>query len=251
MAVTDLLAQIPNPLADRREDPAPVASSGDGETRPFALELPGYRSAPPAPPLEEEDATDTDALTWSASALPYLPSHAVVLIGGLALACLALTVALLAALTAAPTPDAAPVQIAPPVETASADAAPDPTPLAATPASFPAEPASIPIELITELEASSDQPLEVELARLLDAIQHGFGTGSVRLEPTLRSYVYRMSSRFEWNPDSYRVAVTAPSDALADARGALLRDLFADAVASGRLQISAGTGPHALTLVTE
>ena len=119
------------------------------------------------------------------------------------------------------------------------------------PASFTAEPTAIPVELLTRLEEASDEALYVELARLLEAMQFGFGRRSAQLEPTLRSYVYRMGSRFEWNPDTFRVAVTAPDPALATTRAALLERLFEDAVAAGRLDVGTGVGPHALTLVTE
>lgn len=141
---------------------------------------------------------------------------------------------------------------------------PDPEPAAATPstppadetpappvASFPAEPTPIPVDLLTRLEGASDSPLETELGFLLDAIQHGFGRNSARLEPTLRSYVYRMTSRFAWNPDSFRVAVTAPNPELAAARGELLKRLFEDAIATGRLEIGTGTGAHALMVIPE
>jgi hypothetical protein len=126
-----------------------------------------------------------------------------------------------------------------------------PTGAESVPASFPADPLPIPTDLLTALEAAGDQPLAVELGRLLDAIQYGFGAESVQLEPTLRSYVFRMASRFEWNPDTFRVAVTAPSADLAQARATVLQQLFADAVASGRLQVASGTGPHALSLAPD
>ena len=60
-----------------------------------------------------------------------------------------------------------------------------------------------------------------------------------------------MTSRFVWNPDSFRVAVTAPDPDLAEARGALLKSLFEDAVAAGRLEVGTGTGPHALMVIPD
>ena len=119
------------------------------------------------------------------------------------------------------------------------------------PALFPAEPSPVPQGLITDIEAASGQPLQVELGRLLGAIQEGFGRESVQLAPELRAYVFRMGSRFDWNPDTFRVAVTAPTADLAEARATTLRRLFESATGSERLQIRSGTGPHSLTLVSD
>lgn len=143
-----------------------------------------------------------------------------------------------------PGPDALP-------EAALAGDAPDGERDATVSTAYPADPVSIPATLLTRLEAASDAPLATELSLLLQAIQSGFGASSAQLEPTLRSYAYRMSSRFEWNPDAYQIAVTAPDAALAEARAAMLNRLFQNAVSSGRLQIRAAVGPHALSLVTE
>lgn len=245
VAITDLLDRIP---FSPQKDPAPTAPP----PRSFGVELPEVERVgidlPPGIDLPApDDAPDADAPETPdayAVARPPLPSYAVVLIGGLSLLCLALAAALTVAVQ-----DATPVAAAPPVE--QAEPAPDAPAAAALDASFTAEPSPIPVDLLTRLEEASEEPLDIELSRLLDAIQHGFGRRSVQLEPTLRSYVYRMSSRFEWNPDSFRVAVTAPDGDLAAARGATLERLFDDAVASGRLQVGTGVGPHALTLVTE
>lgn len=238
---------------DGASDPALVdldvpSSETPGEIS-FSIELPG--DAPEANPDAEDSAPPPVPVAAVAPVRPPLPSYAVALIGALALACLALCVALVAALTQpAPAPilvpdaSAAQGQDAPEAEAAGASVP------SATPADFPASPVPIPVDLITELEAASSEPLDIELSRLLAAIQHGFGTQSARLEPTLRSYVYRMAARFEWNPDTYRIAVTAPDARLADARKALLEELFEEAIAAGRLAIGTGTGPHALTLVT-
>lgn len=119
------------------------------------------------------------------------------------------------------------------------------------PALFPAEPRPVPQDLITSLEAASGEPLPVELGRLLSAIQEGFGVQSIQLAPELRPYAFRMASRFDWNPDTFRVAVTAPTADLAEARAATLRRLFESAVGAERLQVRSGAGPHALTLVSD
>ena len=119
------------------------------------------------------------------------------------------------------------------------------------PALYPAEPRPVPQEIITSIEAASGEPLPVELGRLLGGIQEGFGAESVQLAPELRAYVFRMASRFDWNPDTFRVAVTAPSAELAEARATTLRRLFESATGSERLQIRSGAGPHALTLVSD
>ena len=253
VAITDLLDRIPfSPRADAGGDSGPA-------DRPFSVEVPEVERAgidlpesaalPEAPP----PGLDGPPVGTPRPAPAPLPSYAIVVIGGLALLCVALSAAL--AVTVA--------EAGPPAETA-ADATAETPPAGATAeastaaatadapsAAYTADPAPIPVDLITRLEEASEEPLDVELSRLLDAIQHGFDRRSVALEPTLRSYVYRMSSRFEWNPDTFRVAVTAPDAALAQARTATLTHLFEDAAASGRLQVRPGVGPHALSLVTE
>ena len=258
VAITDLLDRVPIPA--RRPAPPPAAGPGGRPLpeRPFSVELPpvervGISLDPLAEgagvPVPEEDrpaARPTDAPAASSparpaprAARPPLPSYAVAAIGGLTLLSLALAVALVVAARATPAA-AAPSAATPAVPVSAA-----PTP------SFGSDPAPIPVDLITRLEDASEEPLDVELARLLDAVQHGFGGRSAVLEPTLRSYVYRMSSRFEWNPDTFRVAVTAPDPDLAAARGELLEHVFEGAVAQGRLQVGTGVGPHALTLVSD
>ena len=255
MAITDLLDRIPIPP---RSGGGPAAS---GPT--FEVELPDAGPVgpgvplPDAPPPSSADAPETDPPGETSpdgvrvvAARPPLPSYAVALIGGLALLCLALSVALAAAVgdaSASPDRDANPLA-AGPATPPEPDAGGGPT---TTPAAFGADPAPIPVDLITRLEEASEQPLDVELSRLLDAVQHGFGDRSVELEPTLRSYVYRMAARFEWNPDTFRVAVTAPDPDLSRARAEVLTRLFEDAAASGRLQVQPGAGPHALSLVSE
>lgn len=205
------------------------------------------------------DRRATQFTSWTPSTP--LPSQVVLLVAGLALACLTL----LAAFTLS-TFEEESVRVAAPgayeqqAELGEAGAitvggrlAQQSTPQAesAAPASFPAEPLPIPTDLLTDLEAAGDLPLDVELARLLDAIQYGFGSESVQLEPTLRSYVYRMASRFEFNPGTFRIAVTAPKAELAEARSAVLGQLFDGAVASGKLKFASGLGPHALSLITD
>ncbi len=286
VAVTDLLSKIPFPpsgLADAPDEPtmlirpAEAPRAGEGAARSFEIELPSEsgtpRQATGAPSVPSPEGDDAPPLVGMElpKTLPAdrvrtesvpLPSYAVILIGGLALLCLVLTVALATVLTTTPAPSAPVATPAPAAELPheAPTASPPRTPAAAStaepaasasPASFPGEPLPIPIDLLTRLEEASDEPLDVELTRLLDAIQHGFGTRSARMEPTLRSYVYRTASRFEWTPDSFRVAVTAPAADLAQARATLLADLFEEAVASGHLQIGSGAGPHALTLVSE
>lgn len=251
MPITDLLDRIPFSPTRGAEPAAPApperafhveALEGDGAPHGFPR--------PPAPaPSAETPPPPVGA--------PPMPSWGVVLIGGLSLLCAVLAIALAMALQDAPqapvdqtaaTGEARPAGDDTAAETTEAD--PEPAP-ARSPATFSAEATPIPVELITRLEAASEEPLDVELARLLDAMQHGFGRRGAVLEPTLRSYVYRMASRFEWNPDSFRIAVTAPDPDLAAARGALLERLFEDAVAAGRLAVGTGVGPHALTLVAE
>ena len=289
MPITDLLDRVPfSPRASGAGAGVPAAEAGHdaapADARPFEIELPPVErigdGAIPLPdrPLDaiaphssgspdgdtEAEVPETEGSEPSPAprpvraSLPPLPSWGIALVGALSLACLALTAALAIAATDRPRVEAAPAPAD--TEGAAAPAAAEPAsatsstpPLApsVSPADFSADPAPIPVDLLTRLEEASSEPLDVELSRLLDAIQHGFGRRSAQLEPTLRSYVYRMASRFEWNPDSFRVAVTAPDPDLAAARAVLLERLFEDAVAAGRLDVGTGVGPHALTLVTE
>ena len=253
VAITDLLDRIPfSPQKERAPAPPPPRPFGVElpEVERVGIDLPPGVDLPPsdgaaqdaAPPQDPEPVASEPDQEAVPSTRPPLPSYAVAAIGGLLLLCLALAIALLAVAQGAAPAEAAPSEQAEPAAGPGVPPELD--------AAFTAEPSPIPVDLLTRLEAASDQPLEVELGHLLDAVQHGFGRRSAHLEPTLRSYVYRMSSRFEWNPDSFRVAVTAPDGGLAAARGATLERLFDDAVASGRLQVGTGVGPHALTLVT-
>ena len=185
-----------------------------------------------------------------------LPAWAILAMGSLALACLGL-LALLALGArpgqAAETPggtggDTSVVEAAEPV---AAGGAPSVPAAAAVPVTtFGTEPVAISGEVLARLEAASNEPLHSELTALLAAIQIGFGSDSAQLDPALRSYATRMASRFEWNPDTFQVAVAAPTPALADARAATLRRLFGDAVASERLVIATASGPGALTLAS-
>ena len=193
--------------------------------------------------------------------LPLSASQSVLLVLGLTLTSLLLLAAAVVASDDTPPPDpppptASPSTVALPAGSAEGDLADDTPDTERTasrqiPALYPAEPRPVPQEVITDIEAASGEPLPVELGRLLSGIQEGFGAESVQLAPELRAYVFRMASRFDWNPDTFRVAVTAPSAELAEARAATLRRLFESATGSERLQIRSGAGPHALTLVSD
>ena len=116
---------------------------------------------------------------------------------------------------------------------------------------FPAEPDPIPTATITRLEDAGEEPLETEMAHLLDAIQLGFGEGSAQIAPSLRPYLFRIAGRLSVRTETFRIAATAPEPALARARAATLRRLLDVAgVTDSRLSIAAGEGPHALTLVS-
>ena len=265
MAITDLLDRVPFPPRERPERAAAAPR------RPFEIELPiiervgiplpddppavtgapvGASSVPtgetagasgPAP------AQPPEAPARASAVRPPMPSYAFLVIGGLTLLSLALAAAL-ALSDGAPRPASEAGTAPAAVSTAPATV----RPTSARPrASFLADPTPIPVDLLTRLEDASAEPLDVELGRLLDAVGHGFGSRSAQLEPTLRSYVYRVSGRLERSPDTFRVAATAPEPALASARADLLKQIFRGATASGRLQVGAGVGPHALTLVSE
>ena len=230
MAVTDLL----NPVSSS----APADSDGD-ELVPDAAPAPNVPVSRPPLPL----------------------SLLLTLFLGLALTSVLLLAAVVVSSASAsddssdeislgePVVDAAPLN---PSSTSEEDT-PDTEQAAAAqiPALFPSEPSPVPQELITDIEAASGEPLAVELGRLLSAIQEGFGRESVQLAPELRAYVFRMASRFDWNPDTFRVAVTAPDAGLAEARATTLRRLFENATGSERLQIRSGAGPHSLSLVSD
>lgn len=203
---------------------------------------------------------------------PPLPSAAVLAIAGLALTCLALVAALVLSsadrpveyqsavavpgipATATP-PDAESAAAAAPEASGESDApAPSRTQTVAVDsllAAFPAEPRPIPTGVITRIEAAETEPVAIELGHLLDAIQTGFGTQSAQLEPTLRPYVFRIAGRLSVRAEPLRIAATAPDGALAQARAATLRRLFDLAGVSTGLSIGAGTGPHALSIVSD
>ncbi|MEL6614715.1 MAG: hypothetical protein AAFQ43_03205 [Bacteroidota bacterium] len=207
---------------------------------------------------------------------PPLPSAAVLVIAGLALLCLALAAALVLNASDRPVEYAGTVAVPGiPASTGTPEAAPNgapaPTPEAAASApeasgeapatqtvavdsllaAFPAEPGPIPTGMITRIEAAETEPVSVELGHLLEAIQTGFGTESAQLEPTLRPYVFRIAGRLSVRAEPLRIAATAPDAALAQARAATLRRLFDLAGVSTGLSIGAGTGPHALSIVSD
>ena len=239
MAVTD--------LHDPVSSPAPVAADGDSAASDSAPDLPTLAPRSPLPlsralalfiglavtsllllaAAAVSSTTDSPSATEPLSTLPPLSS--------------------------APLPSDAPEVASSPADDRSEADTPDTERTAASqiPALFPAEPSPVPQGLITDIEAASGEPLPVELGHLLSAIQEGFGRESVQLAPELRAYAFRMASRFDWNPDTFRVAVTAPDAELADARATTLRRLFESATGADRLQIRSGTGPHSLTLVSD
>ena len=248
MAITDLLSRIPIPPLLRR---GAADRAGTGSPAPDGSWMADAWSGYSAP------AAWAPGRPAARSAAAHLPAWAILALGSLALACLSLLALLLLndrleAEVATPGPigstlpvvaDSAPIVAG----GAPSQAAEPPAALATT---FGTDPVSIPAEVLARLEAASNEPLRGELTELLTAVQVGFGSDSAQLDPALRSYATRMASRFEWNPDTFRVAVAAPAPALADARASTLRRLFGDAVASERLVIRTVTGPGALTLAS-
>ncbi len=230
MSITDLLARIPFPPR-RAAAPAdvPVEDTAWMETAWTGYSAPAEFSGAPA----------------TTPAAP-LPSYVVLALGAAALSALGLVAVLLASSAAPSAEPALAPMVASPV---AAEFTTRPAPIVAE-TTFGADPTPVTADVLARLEQSSNEPLHGELTQLLDAIQAGFGVASADLDPALRSYTVRMASRFEWNPDTFHVAVTAPKADLADARARLLRRVFADAVFSRRLQIQTATGPDALTLVT-
>ena len=247
MAITDLLSSVSKPrsASPRSAFSTPAAGRRAGPAEPRAAGG-RRRGLPPAGTVDALAAAAGAAASMQTPDRPPLPSYAVLLIGGLTLTCLALAAALVMALSGPAAPDAS--DLAVPVAAVSA-ASPD-APAAVPATAFDAQPAAIPTSLLTRLEAASDGPLEQEFALLLEGIQIGFGDASVQLEPTLRSYAYRMASRFVWNPDTFRVDVRAPDEALASARAATLVRLFEAAVDEGRLDVRPSVGPHSLSLAS-
>ena len=181
----------------------------------------------------------------------------------LTLLCLALGIALVLTASDAPVEYAASAPV-------SASAQPEPTPPspAALPAAaradsttlrldslmgaYPAEPQPIPAGVLTAIEEAGDGPLEPELSQLLAAVQTGFGERSAQIEPTLRPYLFRIVGRLSVRTDTVRIAATAPDLDLARARAATLRrTLDVAGVSPTRVQIGAGTGAHALALVSD
>lgn len=100
---------------------------------------------------------------------------------------------------------------------------------------------------LTALEQAAEEPIDIELARLLEAIQQGFGESSIQIEPTLRPYAFRLAGRLNIRPENYRIRVSAPIEDLAIARAEILGRLFESAgVVSNRLTFTPRTGIHSL-----
>ncbi len=181
---------------------------------------------------------------------PPLPSRAVLAIGGLTLLCLTLVTALLFAADAdgeervrldAPVAGAAHLQAAPVATPPEEPAVPRTV--------YAAEPEPIPAGVLAALEQSAEEPLETELARLLDALQYGFGESSVEVEPTLRPYAFRLAGRLNVRGGAFRIRVGAYDGALARQRAETLARLFeAAGVAPGRLQFQPRTGAPGLAV---
>lgn len=191
---------------------------------------------------------------------PPLSSRAIVMVGGIALFCLALITALI--LESGGNAGGSQLQLDIPAEQASEQTSQsDPSagqgggllPLAATEAAgdrvlFDAESHPISTGVITALEQAAEEPLDVELNRLLEAIQQGFGESSIQIAPSLRPYAYRLAGRMNIRPGAYRVRVAAPSEELANARAEVLGRLFELAgVVNRRLTFVPGMGIHSLT----
>ncbi|MDX1419318.1 MAG: hypothetical protein R3181_05075 [Rubricoccaceae bacterium] len=175
---------------------------------------------------------------------PPLSSHGVLFAGAFALGCLVLSATLLFEMAGPAQPalsfDAAVLTVGA-SEASPEDAAEAPQ------AVFLDDPDPIPASVLTALERAAEEPFETELTRLLDALQYGFGERSVQVEPTLRPYAFRLAGRLNVRTGSFRVIAGAPDPALAEARAATLRNLFATAgVAPGRLTVVARAGAPAL-----
>lgn len=113
---------------------------------------------------------------------------------------------------------------------------------------FAAESNPIPSGIIMALEQAAEEPLEVELNRLLDAIQQGFGESSIQIAPSLRPYAFRLAGRMNIRPGAFRVRVASPREDLAIARAEVLGRLFESAgVVSSRITFVPRTGIHSLT----
>jgi hypothetical protein len=166
-------------------------------------------------------------------------------IGALALACLALVAALAFEATAPEPPLALDAPAVAAMQAAVPEAAPAPS---APEAVFAAEPEPIPTALLTALEQAAEEPLDVELARFLDALQYGFGASSAQVEPTLRPYAFRLAGRLNVRGGSFVVRVAAPDLALAEARAEALRRLLdAAGVVPGHLRVATARGAPTLT----
>ncbi len=237
MAVTDLLSRIPNPPA-RRPDLADASGDGGAALGQWAAFSAPAEFLPPA------------AARPGRSSRRSLPSWVVLALASAALAVIALVALTLLRVVGPDTasgvaPTAFETVAATPADRAPAAPAETTGTAAAT---FGTDPTPVPADVIARLEAASNEPLHAELAQLLAAIGIGFGGRSAQVDPALRPYTVRMASRFEYNPDTFRIAVAAPSAELAAARVATLTRVFGDAVAAQRLLIEPTTGPDAITL---
>ena len=202
-----------------------------------------YAERPAAPPRRLGGRAPRASRVRRAAARRPLPSGAVLALGALGLLCLTLLATLVMAASGA----SLPASLSAPAEEATA-----PTPgaeVATAPVAPEAGGASVPAGRLAALDAAANLPLPGELAAFLRAAEESFGDASAQLDPALRPYAYRLASRFEWNPDTFRVQVAAPDAALAQSRVEVLTQVFSDAVASGRLVLVPTTGPSALSLV--
>ncbi len=228
-------------------DPWAIVSapaSGDGlnaDTQP-PTPAPADASSP-APPSFGESRQEHDVVRRNGG--PPMSSRAVLMVGTLALLCLALAAAL--AFQAIGEPDETP----PALEEASTEA------LAGAPVQRARETRrpnplleSLPVSdtTLTSIERAAMGPLELELERLGRALQGAFGRSSSEVAPVLRPYIAHAAERMRTHPARFRLVVNAPRADLAASRADAILVAFEGAgLPADMLTLTAGAGAPGVT----
>lgn len=218
---------------------AALAPDDDAPADPWSVVAPDHRPASSEPgraagppPLT---ATEPEPAAFSRPGGPPLSSRAILVIGTLALACLALAAALAfqAIGDEPPAMDADPAEVTAPALEAST------VPPRAIREALPVSDTTL-----TGIERAAMGPLEGELERLALALQSAFGRSSAEVAPVLQPYVAHASERMRTHPGRFILVVTAPDPELAAARAdGILRAFEGAGLPADMLRMTAGAGP--------
>jgi hypothetical protein len=225
------------------EDPWAVISAPSAGDGFYAdPEAPPATPAPP-PAMGPSERSEADVVLRTGG--PPMSSRAILMVGSLALLCLALAAALAFQAIREPEP-------APPALDASAAASGVATsPATRTRSRLPntlLESLPVSDTTLTSIERAAVGPLEVELVRLGRALQDAFGRSSSEVAPVLRPYVAHAAERMRSHPARFRLVVTAPDAELAAARADAILHAFEGAgLPADMLTMTAGAGAPDVT----